>query len=584
MDAVSDVKARLSIEDVVSEYVQLKRAGRNFKGLSPYSSEKTPSFVVSPEKQIWHDFSSNRGGDMFTFIQDMEGVDFKGALDILARKAGIDLDQYKTAMPKQGTKHKERLYELSDLAAKFYQVQLSKQQAALGYVLQTRKFTKETILSWRLGYAPNTGDALQRYATKQGFTKEELSKAGLSNRYGGDLFQGRLMIPLADARGRIVGFTARQLEADDSGPKYLNTPATTLYDKSRHVFGLHLAKEAIRKTKYVVLAEGNLDVIASHQAGIAQCVATAGTALTDYQLKALKAFTGDIRVCFDADRAGRAATERAIPIAAKVGVSLSVISVPDGKDPDELIRQDPDAWRETITKPTYALDWLLGAYKADYDLSSATGKRAFRDAILTVLRTIPDRSEQEHYVRQVAEVTGVSEVALREMQLDDGAPIARAVQKAPKVPIRIDRVRADVERTQSRLLALMLLQPRLRDIATTLAPEFLLDDTARALLQFIHDNPDFDGNPTQAVALRELSDYVKILVLQYEELYQNLDLLELRYEAERLQSHLVAYYVKTEKQRVSSALKNATDPETNLLLENAKQLDALLKKFTGGVT
>src|SRR5487761_1784258 len=209
------------------------------------------------------------------------------------------------------------------------------------------------------------------FAKSKGFTDAELKLAGLSARgYRGvqDMFRGRLMIPLQDAQGRVIGFTARQLVDDPNAPKYINTPQTVLYDKSRHVYGLHFAKESIRKSQFVVLVEGNLDVIASHQAGVRQVVATAGTALTESHLKALSRFTGDIRLCFDADKAGVAATERAIPIASRVGVSLSIISVPSGKDPDELIRQDAKIWQDIIGQPQYALDWLMERYQTLLDI------------------------------------------------------------------------------------------------------------------------------------------------------------------------------------------------------------------------
>src|SRR5690606_5842603 len=249
MYAVTEVKAKLSIEDVVSEYVQLKRAGRNLKGLSPFTNEKTPSFMVSPEKQIWHDFSSGKGGDMFSFIQEVEGLDFKGSLELLARKAGVDLEQFKGSR-RGGGKEKERLYEVLELAARFYQTQLKGSRTALEYLLKKRAFTKETILLFRLGYSPNTGDALYKFLLAKGFTEQEMTRACLiTKRYRGpgDMFRGRVMVPLSDASGRVVGFTARLLADDPEAPKYINTPATLLYDKGRQVYGLHLAKDSIRK-------------------------------------------------------------------------------------------------------------------------------------------------------------------------------------------------------------------------------------------------------------------------------------------------------------------------------------------------
>jgi len=256
MDAVAEVKARLSIEDVVAEYVQLKRAGRNYKGLSPFGNEKTPSFVVSPEKQIWHDFSSGKGGDMFTFVQEVEGLDFKETLELLARKAGVDLEQFRAQGSGSRAQEKERLYEVLDLAAKFYQAQLKGSKAALEYLLKKRAFTKETVLKFRLGYSPNTGNALINFLKSKKYTQEEAQAAGLiTQRYNGwgDMFRGRVMVPLSDAQGRVVGFTARILEEDPEAPKYINTPSTLLYDKGRQAYGLHLAKEAIRKQKFGVV-------------------------------------------------------------------------------------------------------------------------------------------------------------------------------------------------------------------------------------------------------------------------------------------------------------------------------------------
>lgn len=582
MDAVEEIKSRLSIEDVASEYVQLKRAGRNFKGLSPFTSEKTPSFVVSPEKQIWHDFSSNRGGDMFTLVQEMEGVDFKGALDILARRAGVDLEQFQKRGRGDG-KEKERLYALLELAAKFYQVQFSKSNLALQYVLQQRQFTKETALMWRLGYSPNTGDALTKFAKTKGFSERELQQAGLTNRFKGDLFRGRLMIPLQDPTGRVIGFTARQLDSTDTNaPKYMNTPQTPLYDKSRHVYGLHLAKQAIRKEKFSVLAEGNLDVIASHQAGVKQCVATAGTALTEYQLKALNRLSADVRLAFDADRAGIAAAERAIPIASKVGVNLSVITIPSGKDPDELIKQDVQLWKDVITQQQYALDWLIDRYKQELDLTSSMGKRQFSDTIFAVIRGLSDPVEQEHYVQTVAGIIGVNAEALRTRLTDADTP-QKQLKKPQTTQPKLDKQQLELVRSENRLLALLLLQPKLRDALESLEPEYFIEEQARQLLQFLKENPDFDGSPTQANELKRFGDYVKIILLVHEELYQGLELLELRYEAERLTAHLVEHYVKTQKHEISQKLQSAgsTAEETELLKQD-NQLNQLLHKFKRG--
>jgi DNA primase len=586
MDAVEEVKSRLSIEDVISEYVQLKRSGRNWKGLSPFSNEKTASFMVSPEKQIWHDFSSGKGGNMFSFIMEVEGLDFKGALELLARKAGIDLEQYRTK-GRRGGPDKERLHELVELAAKFYQVQFSQNQAALEYVFKKRQFTKDTALEWRLGYSPNNGSALVEFAKSKGFTEAEIKQAGLSSQsYRGgiqDMFRGRLMIPLQDPQGRVIGFTARLLQDDPNAPKYINTPQTVLYDKSRHVYGLHLAKETIRKSKFVVLVEGNLDVIASHQAGVRQVVATAGTALTEPNLKALSRFTGDIRLSFDADRAGIAATERAIPIASRVKVSLSIITIPSGKDPDELIKQDPALWQQSIEKHEYALDWLMERYRNLLDLKSAVGKREYSDVLLPVVRALSDDVERDHYMNLIAKAIDVSREALEQkFQKTSAADQPERKRRIKAEPRPLDRVAVENQKLQDTFLCLMLMRKTLREFLELISPEMLYTDEGRELLDVLKRHPDFDGKQIEAV--KNIQDYVKIESLLYEELYQGLELNELHYEAARLQARLVEQFVKTQKNKLVEQLDSAKEADVEALLTQVKKYDALLGQVKGAAS
>ncbi|HTE21444.1 MAG TPA: DNA primase [Candidatus Limnocylindria bacterium] len=581
MDAVEEVKSRLAIEDVISEYVQLKRAGRNYKGLSPFSAEKTPSFMVSPEKQIWHDFSSGKGGDMFSLVMELEGLDFKGALEHLARKAGVDLAQYQTGRSADFGKVKERLYEAHELAAKFYQAQFRQHKTALTYIFEKRKFTKEVALAFRLGYSPNTGTALLDFLQKKGFTEQELGKAGLiTKRYrgAGDMFRGRIQIPLMDPQGRVIGFTARLLVDDPGAPKYLNTPQTLLYDKGRHVYGLHLAKEDIRKSGYVVVTEGNLDVIASHQAGISQVVATAGTAMTEMHLKALNRFTGDIRLAFDQDKAGLAAAERAIPLAGRVGVTLSMITVPEGKDPDELIKKNPKVWQTVIETNQYALDWLMDRYAAQLDLGTAVGKRQFSDVTLRVVRQLPDEVEQDHYLGEIAKRSGIGREALEQKLRSGGAADSTRLKK-PKVEHKLDPMQIDRAKTQNQFLCLMLMQPALRHYLKPLTTDMFSDDRAQQLLGFLQENPKFNGDHQEASPLNGIADYVKILGLQFDELYRQHELLELRNEAAHLQAKLIKQYVQIKKQPITRALATAGEPERTRLLEQAKELDKLLKRL-----
>jgi DNA primase len=582
MDAVSEVKSRLSIEDVISEYVQLKRAGKNYKGLSPFTSEKTPSFVVSPDKQIWHDFSSGKGGDVFSFVQEAEGLDFKGALELLSRKAGVDLEQYQGKGQQKGP-NKERLYQTLEAAAKFYQVQLSANKDAFDYVVKKRRFDRETILSFQIGYSPDTGNALIDYLLKKKFTESEIKAAGLTaQRRGGlgDMFRGRIMIPLHDPFGRVVGFTARLLREAPGAPKYINTPATPLYDKSRHIYGLHLAKKAIQKEKFSVLVEGNLDVISSHQAGILNVVATAGTAMTEQQLKTLGRLTPDVRLAFDEDRAGIAATERAIPIASKVNVELSIITIPSGKDPDELIQQDPKLWLAAISEHTYALDWLIDTYTQKLDLVSAAGKRQFSDVVLAIVRGLNDEVERDHYIQKVAKILDVSADSIRAKLSTSAGQANRNVRKV-KEPNRELSAEVDSEiiKVGDRMLSLALMLPGTRGYLDYLTAPMLASEQQRALFTYLKEHPEFDGQINKAPDLLEISDYVKIVALQFEELYGDVDTLELQYEAARLRARLIDTFVKTQKKKLAHMFGAATDAESTKLLEKVRELDQLLNRI-----
>ncbi len=578
MDAVEDVKQRLGIEDVIGEYIELKRAGRNLKGLSPFSNEKTASFMVSPEKQIWHDFSSGKGGNMFSFVMEMEGVDFKGALEILARKAGVDLSKYRSGDYANRTKQKDRLYQCLETATKFYQLQFSKNKTALEYILKKRAYTKETALKFKIGYSPNTGDALTKYLRGKKFSDKEIISAGLAtDRYSrvSDMFRGRIMVPLCDGQGRVIGFTARLLADDDSGPKYINTAQTVLYDKGRNVFGLHLAKDQIRTDGFVVVAEGNLDVIASHQAGIANVVASAGTAMTEMHLKELARFTDDVRLAFDQDKAGLNAMERVIPLASKTNINLSIITIPDGKDPDELIKKDPKVWREVINSYDYALDWLINQYRAKNDPSSARGKKAITDAILPVINQLTDSVEQDHYLTRLAEIVQVDKSALNKKFTHTKKDIDKSVRYKKVEVEKVTSQQADNTKSQNQLLALCLKHVEFRNLLESLAVEMFSSEPARVLYARLL------GSDKASERLRENDDYGKILEVLYEELYSNLEFVELQYEATRLQVHVIENYVKNQKHQLAQQMREADESGQNKLIERDQELNQMLKRTRG---
>jgi DNA primase len=496
----------------------------------------------------------------------------------------VELEQFQGQKSGGNAERKKRALEALELAARFYQKQLTVNKSALTYLLKTRGFTKQTLLDWRLGYAPQTAHALTDFLTKHGFTTDEMKRAGLVvQRYSGasDMFRGRIMIPLCDSRGTIVGFTARILApSDDDAPKYINTPQTVVYDKSRQVYGLHLAKEAIRKTGFVVVAEGNLDVISSHQAGVTNVVASAGTAMTEQHLRELKRFTGDIRLSFDSDRAGVAATERVIPLAQKAQVNLRIISLKDAKDPDELVRKDPKAWQQAIKDAKYALDWLVERYQAELDLKTASGKKAFTDALLLSVRQLRDQVEQEHYLKHIAKLTDSSYEAVRSKMESSTSSDAAPRRKIPKNQPNISRSELEYQRLQDHFLAMVLMQPKLRDLLDDCHEAFFSEGPPREVFKFIKKNPDFRVSDltSMATSLQGVSDYVKIITLQFEELYKSLAVADLGQEAVKLRRRLIGDYVKTQKHRLAVAM-NQTNDEKELadLMSKANKLNDLIK-------
>ncbi len=577
-DAKEEVRDRLSIEDIIGQYVPLKRAGRSFKGLSPFTNEKTPSFIVTPEKNIWYDFSSNQGGDVFSFIMLAEGLDFKGALELLARKAGVDLSFYSSSSSRAFSDQKDRLLKILDLAATYYQHSLIKNQQALDYASKKRHFKREVVLDFRLGYAPSQGRALVSFLSKKKLPVQDTKATGLISRGGGDMFRGRFIVPLCDGQGQVIGFTARLIDENTDGPKYINTPQTILYDKSRHVFGLHQAKQAIRKAGYCVVVEGNLDVVSSHQAGIRQVVATAGTALTEFHLKALKRLSPKIRLAFDADDAGITATERAIAIAQKIEVDLSIVTLPgDAKDPDELIQKDSAAWQQAIEDAQPVVDWVLEAYKTRLDLKSAEGKRLFSDRALQVIKSLKDSVEREHYLELVAKTIDTSQSALKSKLADlEKAPASQMI-KTVKTN-EVDQPPAN-KIYQDNLLALAIVDTDVRELLKKVRPSWLADEDSRKLMAYIIDHP----NETYAdipKLLHELEIYVKIVMLKAEVRYAAWNSQDRYYEAAKLIRNIQNEQMKKRKEELTTELRQAeNEADETRTKQLQKELNVIIKEL-----
>ncbi len=489
-DAKEEIRSRLAIEDVIGQYVELKRAGRNLKGRSPWGVDKTPSFMVSPERGIWHDFSANKGGDVFAFVMAVEGIEFREALEKLAAQAGVDLGKYRGG-DRKVSQLKTRAREALALAAKYYQLCLTKNREVCEYVFYKRNLNRKTAQDFRIGYAPQQGKALLAVLQKRGFTIDELNAAGLLNRFNSDLFRGRMMVPFIDTIGNVIGFTGRVV--GEGEPKYLNTPDTLLFNKSRFVFGLFQAKEAIRRSGFVVIVEGNMDVISSHQAGVAEAVATSGTAMTDQHLKILSHLTSDIRLAYDGDAAGVKATERAIMMAGDLGIDLSVISDYHGaKDPDELIQKDPALWQTAVGERMPAVDWLLQKYESSLDLRTAPGKRKYSDVALRLLGYLKDEIERATYEAKVAAKLGVEVKVLQEK----GTRLEQKISKSPKKFLKKPKTTVSSDMLQKLENSLLALKIYGGVTSTKIPLEVPEDDERLAELELIFDSehPDPDAD------------------------------------------------------------------------------------------
>ena len=424
MSVIDEVKGRLDIVEVISSYVPLQKAGRNYKALCPFHSEKTPSFVVFPDSQRWHCFGAcGEGGDVFTFVMKREGWDFRTALEELARRAGVEL-RPRTSAQVQAEEESGRLRELLTAAAQYYQHLLRhapEAEAARAYVAR-RDLSDETVERFLLGYSLPGWEGARAYLTERGYTVEELVKAGLlvqredsGSTY--DRFRDRLMIPICDAQGRVTGFGARTLDPEGV-PKYINSPQTPLFDKGRTLFGLDLARQSIRREDRAVIVEGYMDVMQAHQAGFTNVVAQMGTALTEPQLRQLQRYTRRLVLALDPDAAGIQATLRGVEVArealaqewkpvfdprglvgyeARLGAEIRVLQLPRGQDPDDLIRQNPQRWISLVEEAKPVVEFYMQQLMGSSDIDDPKIKKSIADAMLPILRSVSDPVERNAY-------------------------------------------------------------------------------------------------------------------------------------------------------------------------------------------
>jgi DNA primase len=410
MSAIDEVKQKIDIAEVIGQYTTLKKAGRNLTAICPFHSEKHPSFFVYPEQQSWHCFGAcNTGGDVFGFLMKKEGLDFGEALRQLAQRAGVTLPS--RVEPGENKEEKEEFYRANDAAAMYYHNLLLNSPAAAkakSYI-EKRGFTAKTIADFQIGYSLDTWDALKLYLMEKGHSEKTMVTAGLlyEDEKGktNDRFRGKLMIPIHDIRGRVTGFGARVL--DNSEPKYKNSPQSPTFDKSSTLYGIDRAAAAIRKEDRAIIMEGYMDVIMAHQGGVANAVASMGTAITETQVNILKKLSKNLILSLDADAAGEEAMLRTVGFENVLGAEIRVIRLPEGKDPDEVIKEDINVWNALVEKAIPLIDFLFEKTVANLDLTTAGGKSKAVDRLLPVLSAINDPIRQAHYLQKLAALVKV---------------------------------------------------------------------------------------------------------------------------------------------------------------------------------
>lgn len=508
MNEVEEVKARLDIVDVIGQYVQLQKAGRTFKAPCPFHQEKTPSFIVSPDRQSWHCFGAcGTGGDVISFVMKKDGLEFRDALRVLAERAGVRLQEHHRSQEED--RQRERLYAANEAAARRYQdllLNADSGRPAREY-LEKRGLSAEAIREFQLGHSPAAWEGLRQHLHQAGYTDNELSAAGLlieGNAQPGnaglhDRFRNRLMFPIWDGKGRIIGFGARAL--DDSMPKYLNTSQTALFDKGGMLYALSKAQEGIRREGRAVIVEGYMDVIAAHQHGFTNVVASMGTSLTERQVRLLKRLTGEIVLALDADAAGNEAavrghdvvrealaeSDRAVPVVSwrglvayreTVSVELKVAVLPADRDPDDVVRADPELWRSLVEGAQPVLDFRLQAAAAAHELSDPRGRSQMVQEFLPLLSAVTDPVVRAHYLQRLSRLSQTSEQELGLLLRRAQAP--KPAQRPGAAAPPASAAKGDAR--EEYLLALLLQYPQLRAEGLAVPAELLLETQNRQIL------------------------------------------------------------------------------------------------------
>lgn len=588
MNELEEIKSKIDIAEYIGGYVQLKKAGRNFKGCCPFHSEKTPSFVVSPERQIWHCFGAcAEGGDIFSFVQKIEGVDFTESLKILADKTGVKLKN----QDYEKSDIKTKIFDANKKAMSFYEECLISDEGKIArdYLIKNRKLNSKTINEFGIGYSPSGNNNLIGKLFSLNVNKDIIRKSGLSTTKNGvekDFFFKRLMFPIKDTTGRVLGFSGRVL--DDSLPKYINTQDTIVYSKSDILYGIDLAKESIRKLDYAIIAEGMMDVVASYQSGVKNIVAPGGTALTENQLRLIGRFTKNIKLSFDIDFAGSEATRRAIELAWEMDFNIKVITIPEGKDPGDIAIKNPLKWKEAVKNSQYVIDYLFEESFKVNDPKDPMGRKKIAKDILPVIKRIPTEIEKDTYIKKLSKMLNVDESSIRSTLKNISLPKGKREQNNGKVEKK-NGIENQFIILEENLLGLLLLFPNYLDFAETIIePSDFSEKNTSKIYQKMLKYSSKKGELTEKDFLKSLekeeSELLNHYALSVEKDFETLDEEEKAEEIYFGVKRLKKISLDKKKQSLSSeieALENAGDnKKAREALEKLKELLAEEQKIS----
>ena len=572
---IDEIKNRLDIIEIIGSYVKLQKAGQNFRALCPFHSEKTPSFFVSPSRQIWHCFGGcSEGGDIFKFIMKIERVEFGDALRLLAQKAGIEL---KKEDPKIKSE-RQRLYEICEIATKFFEKQFEESKigkSAKKYLLE-RKINEESLKKWRIGYAPNVWQGLSDFLSSQNYSQEEIKKAGLglSSERGSfyDRFRGRIIFPIFDLNSKVIGFTGRVFANKNKSDvaKYVNTPQSLLYDKGRVLYGLDRAKQEIRKKNACILVEGNTDLIMVHQAGFENTVAVSGTALTSWQLNILRRYTDNLFIAFDMDTAGQTATKRGIELAQEQGFNIKIVTLPEGKDPAEIISKDSKKWEKALEEAKTIYDFYFDNVFLDKNIKLPEVKKEVANILLPIIKKISNKIEQSHWIQKLSEKLTVKEKDIEEELKKVTITDTKTITIEEKKQMIVENKKSRKEMIEERVISLVLKSPKQAEVLEKETISCFSNLTQKILINAQKGNLDFNSKD------EELKNFFDCLSFknEIEEIEEKDALLEIQSCLKELQ----LLDIKAQLSETSKNIKNAEQEKDFKKIEKLTQEFNLLSK------